>query len=261
MPWHLETIRATVLAPNIDGLGLLKWQELVQAPRVEHRNPAPFTFIESGFNEDYALAISREPERADLMAAARQLPTQLIPNTLGDLATFLPRFMEVIEKWVSHSEGVKRAALFCTIFQGDRSIEAALEVLLVKLPWLRHLPWFEKIPHEEIKDFLIQLNRPRKSKIDPSKSVNQFARWSVRTVTRMSTSPPFGTEPPLPFSLSPQAAAIQQARQTMPFYRAQAEIDINTAGGSDIPNAQIAQHFKEIASFMLELSESGGGPC
>jgi hypothetical protein len=261
MPWHLETIRATVLAPNIDGLGLLNWQELVEVPRVDHRNPAPFTFIESGFNEDYALAISREPERADLMAAARQLPMQLIPNTLGDLATFLPRFMEIIEKWLSRSESVRRVALFCTIFQGERTSEAALEVLLAKLPWLRQLPWFERNPHEEIKDFLIQLNRPRESEIDPSKSVNQFARWSVRTVTRMSTSPPFRTEPPLPFSLTPRAAAIQRVGETMPFHRAQAEIDINTAGGSDIPNALIVRHFKEIASFMLELSENGGGPC
>jgi hypothetical protein len=80
MAWHLETIRATVLAPNIKGLGLRKWEEIGEGSPLETLNPAPFTFIRSGFIKECALAIREEPERADLIAAARQLSERSDPT-------------------------------------------------------------------------------------------------------------------------------------------------------------------------------------
>jgi hypothetical protein len=161
--------------------------------------------------------------------------------------------MEIAKGWLGGSDSVKRLALFCRIFQGARTSEEALEVLLAKIPW------FKKKPREQIKDLLIQINRPRPSNIDDSKSINRFVQWSARVVTMSATSPPFRNELPIPFSLA-QAAAIQRARATTPFHRAQAEIDINTPGESEIPKVLIARHLEEMASLMLELAENGDVP-
>lgn len=240
MVWHLETIRATVLAPNIKALGLLKWQELVGGSPPQTLNPAQDTFLELGFIERYAFTIREQPGRGDLIAAARQDPTTIFPASLGDLADFVPGFTEITKRWLFRSDSVKRLAVFCTIFEGHRTPEDALGAILTKVPS------FKKKPGEKILDFLVQTNRPRKSTIDPSKDINRFVQWSARFI--MLSFPAFPAFPNRP-SIPP-----------IPSPRAQADIDINTAGESDIPNSRIAQHLDEMASFMLEIAQKGDTP-
>jgi len=236
MVWYLETIRATVLAPDIKALGLLKWQELVGGSQPERLNPAPNTFLEQGFAEGFALTIGEQPGRADLIAAARQLPTALFPAILGDLANFLPKFMKITKRWLSGSGSVKRLDVFSTIFEGAGTPDDALEALLPKIPS------FKREPGEEIRDLFLQINRPRQSKTDPSKQINRFVQWSARIITIMAY--PGMLRPPV-----------------FPRYpRAQADIDINTAEGSDIPNSLIAQYLDEMALLMLEIAQNGDTP-
>ena len=108
---------------------------------------------------------------------------------------------------------------------------------------LEKVPSFKKKPNEKILDFLVQTNRPRKSTIDLSKDINRFVQWSVRFI--MLSLPAFPNRPSIPPIPSP---------------RAQADIDINTAGESDILNALIAEHLDEMALFMLELAQNGDTP-
>ncbi len=236
MVWHLETIRATVLAPDIKALRLPKWQQFIGGSQPQALNPAPNTFLEHGSVEGFALTIREEPGRADLIAAAHQLPTALIPATLGDLADFLPKFMEITKRWLSSSDSVKRLAVFSTIFEGARTPDDALEALLPKIPS------FKKEPGEKITDLLLQVNRPRQSKTDPSKHINRFVQWSARIITIMGY--PGILRPPI----FPR------------YFRAQADIDINTAEGSEIPNSLIAQYLDEIGSLMLEIARNGDTP-
>jgi hypothetical protein len=145
--------------------------------------------------------------------------------------------MGITKRWLSRSNSVKRLAVFSSIFEGARTLEDALEAILTKVPS------FKKKPGEKILDFLVQTNRPRKSTIDSSKDINRFVQWSARFI--MISFPAFPNRPSIPPVPSP---------------RAQADIDINTAGELDIPNSLIAPHLDEMASFMLEIAQNGDTP-
>jgi hypothetical protein len=213
MAWVLDTIRATVIAPDTKALALPKWQMLIGGSPLQVTTPAPGITVELGFVAGCRLTIAEQPGRADLIAAAP--PTTLPmtrPASLGDLSLFLPGFMQITKKWLSNiNTNVRRVALFCTIWEGTPTTEAALDNILSKLPS------FKKDPGERILDFLLQINRPRPSVIDPRKEINRLVQWSARMVEIVTVpEAPWAPQPP-----------------TIPYPRAQADIDINTAEGSE----------------------------
>jgi hypothetical protein len=241
MAWLLERMRATVFAQDIPALRLPSWQGLTGARPVQILNPGPNTSLEMGLYGGYRLSISQEPGRTDLIAEAHPPMTTApatAPTSLGELSVFLPRFMQITQKWISANVDVQRLALVCTIWEGTPTPEAALDIILAKVPS------FKRNQSERIRDFLLQLNRPRQSQVNPALDINRLVQWSARLVGMISIpSNPWIPQPPM-----------------IPYSRAQADIDINTDQDSAISSHLILQHLDEMATLVLELAKHGDVP-
>jgi hypothetical protein len=248
MPWLLESIRATVFAPDIRAVGLQNWESLVRRPpaQTQHNREIDGT-IEAGPYGGHSLTmgVARRPGlgpgRADLIFAP-QNPTIVVPldavterrepAAIGPFTTKFAGFIELATTWLSTVTNVKRLALACTLFERADTPEEALAIIF------RNVRSFNAAGNDRILDFLIQLNRPRRSQVNPSIDINRFARWSARTVEIVLS--PLPIPPP-----------------TIRSERAQVDLDISTAGESDIGGQQIPDYIDELARLLREFAEMG----
>jgi hypothetical protein len=252
MPWLLETIRATVFAPDIKALGLSDWHNLTDTrPNQTQNLPETDGTVEAGPFMSHWLTMGiarrpgRGPGRADLVFSpthptvtvplADPLQQRIEPAAIGPFNTNFQDFVKLARKWLSTDTNVRRLALSCTLWERTTTLDEALDIIL------HNVPSFKRAGDHRIVDFLIQINRPRDSRINPSISINRFVRWSARMVEIVVS--PHMFRPPR--SLSP---------------RAQADLDISTAGGADIAGRQIPVHLTELADLVVEIAEKGDTP-
>jgi hypothetical protein len=251
MPWLLESIRATVFAPDIRAVGLQNWESLVGRAPAQPRNNREIdgTIIEAGPYGGHSLTMGVAPRRglgpgrADLILAP-QNPTIVVPlnavteriepAAIGLFTTKFDGFVELATKWLSTVTNVKRLALACTLFERADTPEEALDVIF------RNVRSFKTAGNDQILDFLVQLNRPRRSNVNSSIDINRFARWSARTV-EIALSPL-----PIPPPIRSE--------------RAQADLDVSTANEIDIGGQQIPDYIDELASLLREIAEMGDIP-
>jgi hypothetical protein len=252
MAWLLETIRATVFAPDIKALGLSDWQTLMKArPRQTRSNPEADSTLEAGPFGNHWLTIglarrpSRGPGRADFILAPPQ-STVVVPlgpeqeriesAAIGPFTTTIPPFIEIARRWLSTDSHVTRLALACTLWERTSTYDEALDIVL------RNVPSFKKVGDDRITDFLIQLNRPRTSRVNPSMTINRFAQWSARTVEILLTLRPIFPPPIIRYT------------------RAQTDLDIGTAGDSDMAGREIPVYLEEFRELLVEIAEKGDAP-
>jgi hypothetical protein len=190
---------------------------------------------------------ARGPGRADLILAplhptavvplADPLQERIEPAAIGPFTTSFPQFMELARRWLSTDTNVRRLALACTLWERASNPDDALDIVL------HNVPSFKKVGDDRIIDFLIQLNLPRASRINPSISINRFGQWSARNVEIVLPTRNIMWRPP-----------------TIRSPRAQADLDISTANDADIPGRQIAEHLEELARMLVEIAEKGHTP-
>jgi hypothetical protein len=249
MTWQLETIRATVFAPDIRALGLSDWQTLMEAsPRQTRSNPETDSTLEAGPFGNHWLTVGlarrpgRGPGRADLILAPPQssVVVPLRPEqeriesaAVGPFTTNLPPFIELAKRWLSTDSHVTRLALACTLWERTSTYDEALDIVL------RYVPSFKKVRKDKITDFLIQLNRPRPSGVNPLTTINRFAQWSARTVEILLTLRPVFPPPIIRYT------------------RAQTDLDIGTAGDSDIAGQDIPVYLEELRDLLFKVAEKG----
>jgi hypothetical protein len=125
-------------------------------------------------------------------------------------------------------------ALACTLWERTSTSDEALNIIL------RNVPSFKKVDDDEITDFLLQLNRPRASQVNPSISINRFVQWSARMVEIVVPTRNIMFQPP-----------------TIRYPRAQADLDIGTAGDSRITGRQIPAYLEEIEKLLVKIVEKG----
>jgi hypothetical protein len=254
MPWLIETIRATVFAPDIKALGLSDWQALTGTqPHQTQYAPEADGAVEAGpfMGHWLTMGLARRPGlgpgRADLILAISQptvvvplaapLQERIEPAAIGPFTTsFLP-FIELAKRWLSTDTNVRRLAVACTLWERTPDADAALDIIL------RNVRSFKKEGDNRIIDFLIQLNRPRASKVNASISINRFAQWAARTVEIVLPTRNIMFRPP-----------------RIRYWRAQADLDISTADAADIAGRQIPVHLDELANLLIEVAEKGDIP-
>ncbi len=251
MPWLLESIRATVFALDIRAVGLQNWESLVGRPPAQTRNNREIDgTIEAGPYGGHSLTmgVARRPGlgpgRADLIFAP-QNPTIVVPldavteriepAAIGPFTTKFDGFVELATTWLSTVTNVRRLALACTLFERADTHEEALDIIF------RNVRFFKTAGNDRIVDFLIQLNRPRRSNVNSSIDINRFARWSARTVE---------------IALSPLPIPPPTIRSE----RAQADLDVSTADETDIGGQQIPGYMDELARLIREIAEMGDIP-
>jgi len=252
MPWQLETIRATVFAPDVKALGLPDWQTLTKVPpRQTRRNPDADSTLEAGpFGEHWlTMGLARRPGlgpgRADLILAPPQ-STAVVPvgplqeriesAAIRPFTTNFRPFIELAKRWLSTDSHVARLALACTLWERTSSYDEALDIVL------HYVRSFKKADNDRITDFLIQLNRPRPSRANPSVTINRFAQWSARTVEILLTLQPV-IPPPI-----------------IRYTRAQTDLDVGTAGDSGIAGREIPEFLEELRESLVDIAEKGDAP-
>jgi hypothetical protein len=254
MPWLLETIRATVFASDIKTLGLPDWRTLTGTPPSQTvNNSQADSTVEAGaymgqwLTMGRARRASRGPGRADLILAVLNrtevvpledpLEERIQPAAIGPFITEFPHFKKLAKRWLSIDSDVKRLALACTLWERTSSLDEALDIILPKIPL------FKKVGDDKIIDFLIQLNLPRASPTNPLISINRLAQWSARNVEiAITTRRPMFSPP------------------TIRAPRAQADIDVSTAGEAVIVGQQIPDYLEELAGMLVEIAERGHIP-
>ncbi len=251
MPWLLESIRATVFAPDIRAVGLPNWESLVQRPPAQTQNNREVDgTVEAGpYDEQWlTMGVARRPGlgpgRADLILAPQNrtvvvpldpVTERIEPASIGPFTTKFDGFVELATTWLSTVTNVKRLALACTLFEHADTPEEALDIIF------RNVRSFKTAGNDQILDFLVQLNRPRRSNVNSSIDINRFARWSARTVE---------------IALSPLPIPPPTIRSE----RAQADLDVSTASETDIGGQQIPDYIAEFASLLREIAEMGDIP-
>jgi hypothetical protein len=251
MPWLLESIRATVFAPDIRAVGLPNWESLVQRPPAQTQNNREVDgTVEAGpYDEQWlTMGVARRPGlgpgRADLILAPQNrtvvvpldpVTERIEPASIGPFTTKFAGFVELATRWLSAVTNVRRLALACTLFERADTPEEALAIVL------RNVRSFKTADDDRIVDFLIQLNRPQRSLVNSSIDINRFARWSARTVEMVLS--PLPIPPP-----------------TIRSERAQADLDISTVGEIDIGRQQIPDYIDELARLLREIAEMGDNP-
>jgi len=237
MPWLLESIRATVFAPDIKAVGLLDWKALTGVPAPESQlNREVDGTVEAGPYMGHLLTMGLAgrpglgPGRADLVLAPQSrtvtvpldpLRGRIEPAAIGPFVAAFEGFVVLANKWLQTVTNIRRLALACTL--------------------LRNVPSFNKAGDNQIIDLLIQLNRPRRSRVNSSILINRFVRWSARTVEIVLSPVPI--PPP-----------------TIRSERAQADIDISTPDRTDITGSQIHEYLEEFARLLVEIAEEGDAP-
>lgn len=245
MAWRVETIRASVFVENVEALHLPDWQAVVgAAPERIVNNPQANQVVESGLFTGHLLTIgtSQQMGRADFVWTSPQralLTPMAQPPSIGDFTTSLfARFVELAKKWASPDINIQRLALACTLWEPAITVDDALSIILSKVPS------FRKSDNERITDFLIQLNRPRQSKVNSEISINRLAQWSARIVELIS----FPAKSPIP------------QPPTVHYPRAQLDLDINTSLPGPILSRRVTDHLTELGELLIEIAEKGDTP-
>ena len=180
---------------------------------------------------DLILAISRPAEPFAVVSAGRT-QERIEPVAIGPFAANFPPFVELAKRWLSTDTDVRKLAVACTLWERTSNVYEALDIIL------RNVRSFKKEGEDRITDFLIQLNRPRASSVNPAISINRFAQWSARTVEIVLPSRNIMFRPP-----------------TFRYERAQADLDVSTEDGAEIAGGQIPVHIDELAKLLMETAE------
>jgi hypothetical protein len=138
MAWLVETLRATVFADDIAALGLPNWQTLSGSPPLQIvNNPGANVTFEIAPFLNHRVTIGHQLGRADLAVTPFQPPSQtplITPPSIGDMEMVISSFMELARKWLAIRASIKRFALFGVIWEGAATPEAALDIILTKVP-------------------------------------------------------------------------------------------------------------------------------
>jgi hypothetical protein len=252
MPWLLESIRATVFAPDIKAVGLLTWAEFTgispaqtQPQREIDGTVEAGSYMGQWLTMGVARRPGRGPGRADLILSPLNqtvtvplgpLRQRIEPAAIGPFMTHFEGFVELANRWLSTVTNARRLAVACTLFQRTDTQEEAIEIVL------RNVRSFKKVGDDSIVDLAIQLNRPQRSRVNQSISINRFERWSARTVEIVLS--PFAIQRPV----------------TIQSQRAQADLDVSTAGEVDIAGRQIPEYLKELTELLAKIAIEDDAP-
>jgi hypothetical protein len=257
MPWLLETVRATVFASDVKLIGLLDWRALAERtpaitePDQTFNNPGDDSTVVSGSFKGHRLTMGLArrpfpgPGRADLILTIPQSAVlvplsdrrqRIEPAAIGPFTTSFPEFVTLATEWLSAAANIKRLAIACTLWERASTSDEALKIILSKVRS------FKNDKDDRIADFLLQLNRPKASQVNPSLLINRFARWSTPVV-----------ELPFPGRVRSPPPRIRSPR-------AQVDLDISTADGSNIADEQITAHLRELKQLIVGIAENGDTP-
>lgn len=246
--WQSSQLRLTVfptLDPKMSSQG---WWEGVVGAAPEFRSAQPRQNIvqESGAFLNGTLTLNVSPLRIDwiLTPSADQEPPEKLPSA-GEFPKAVEAYGHVLSKWLASAPRMKRVAFGAVLLQEVGSHEEGY--LLID----KYLPSVELDPKSS--DFSYQINRPRKSNVASSVTINRLSKWSVARLQSVQLQFQGGKD---------ATTLISGVAPTQALFACRLELDMSTeamrteAFDSGSPQAI----FGELIGLAMEIAAKGDVP-
>jgi hypothetical protein len=246
--WRAEQLRLTVFTMPDAALRRPEWwAEITGAqPDESNTNPKKGSGLVSGDHEPGKLLLKWEPDRIDLVLAAKDIDLETLmmqPEfaTLGPAPEMFDLFAPIAEQWLARPDApaIQRIAFGAVFLHPEPNRQSGYLQLAHYVP-------VQLDP--ESSDFLYQINLPAVASTTniPGLTLNRLSKWMVATFRFL----------PVRFTgvgLSPA--------QTNPsaHYATRLELDINTAPtfAQQIPAARLIDVFRELVAAGRTIATNG----
>jgi len=104
-----------------------------------------------------------------------------IPS-IGAPTVGIPRFQQLMREWLQRGDAppLCRLAFGAVFLRSVPDLPAAYELLAPLVPWT---------PEPEATDFLLQINHPRPSRVEPAVTINRLSKWQTATMDFIALVP------------------------------------------------------------------------
>lgn len=241
MDWQVESLRITVFPTDMAVVSAPKlWESVVgQEPDAIHfqRDVIDAREIEFGNGR---LVLAKQTDRIDWHNLSMQNNSDAVQlPIIGKLEEELNAFTDLAKAWFVSSESLSmnRLAFGAVLLRPVSTVEDG-NLFLERILSSMNL--------DGVRDFNYQVNRRRKSQVDPGIEVNRLSKWNVYSgkLVTVDVNPAQG----------------QQVNSTSDLRIAsRLELDINTFPERTVPLPQdkLYSIFNELVDWGLEISERG----
>jgi hypothetical protein len=243
--WQVSRLRVTAFPSPSAKIAEPKWWGELLGSEPDSRNlrPSMGEIIEQGPFDKGVLSLNVSPLRIDWkleMVMDLQLEEASMPS-LGSYPEVGDKFCKLMVEWLSLASvpAIQRLAFGAILQQPVNGREAGYRLLS------RYLPAVDLT--SESRDFLYQINRPRKSKV-PSMTtyeINRLTKWGCASLQRGL--------------IQHQGGVAKSSTLGEPTYACILELDISTPTEfkGELPQRVIAQVLREQYEFGKEIASSG----
>lgn len=239
--WQVESFRLTVFrfAPihQVEPL----WENFTgEKPAKVDSQPRDNIIREEGPIPLGTLVHFSNPIRIDWVLAPSQEQQKVTTlPVLGSFTEVGEPFVELISRWLTSEQvpEIKRIALGFLCLLASDSKEAAYKQLSTFLPHI-------ELDIENSSDFLYQINRPIKSRIEPDLVINRLSKWSATRTTEVG------------LILSGKPELFTDNRRD---FACRLELDINTSRdyAKEISKEKLVEIFRELNKLGEEIASNG----
>jgi hypothetical protein len=244
--WKPQTLRVSGFLAPIKAVEPEKWWEQLvgKAPDNTVARPSRGEWTLTSEFRGNSLGLSVQPGRFDWWLA----PDAAKPNSDDDKVPVLSEQDEIAEtffglmsRWLTLSPAILRLA-YGAVLVGDVGDKVSGYKELA-----RFVPDI-KIDPENSQDFFYQINRPRKSAVDKSLSVNRLSKWSIASFAAISVA-----------VMAPQMVSSSVGKAS---FGCRLELDISTPADRTVPlpPENLPGFLQELVILGEEIATAGDIP-
>lgn len=239
--WKVRSLRLTLfIAPDGASATELRWEQLVGA-KPESTMSRGNQEYQEGPLETGRLLLQKQQGRVDLLyvgSSQADQPQEPVA-TLGDFEPACERLRVLAQKVFGKVTHCVRLALGAELVQPAATSSAAYKMLVDHMR-------SAKFTFEGGQEFVYQMNRPRKSSVIPSLTINRLTRWNASSWQ------------PVTLELGPGVRALSGP----PRVGAVVTTDVNTDGERSDPLAtdKLLDLFDELCDLTIEIRDRGDVP-
>ncbi len=240
--WQVEALRITVFPSDIEGVSSQKLWDLLmfEEPDEIHVQKGQIDAREVKYGNG-RMILSKQTDRVDWRYLS--IPDENIDSAhlpiIGSLDEELKTFVKLVNKWFDTPDmiSIKRLAFGAVLLCPVNTVEEGNSVL----GGLLH-----NINLKNAREFNYQVNRRRKSVVDPEVEINRLNKWNVYSGQLVSVS--------VNSMQAPQIIASSDLR-----IASRLELDINTfqERTESLPPDTLKALFNELVEWGLEISKKG----
>jgi len=239
--WQVETLRITVFPTDMNAVSASKlWDSVMdQEPDAIHFQKDVIDTREVKYGNG-RMVLAKQTDRIDWHYLSIQNNTDVVQlPIIGTLEEELNNFTDLANAWFGSADLISmyRLAFGAVLLRPVNTVEdgnLSLEGILSNMNL------------DGVRDFNYQVNRRRRSKVDPEIEVNRLSKWNVYSgkLVTVAVNPAQG----------------QQVSSTSdPRIASRLELDINTfpERTQPLPQEKLFAIFNELVDWGLEISEKG----